>query len=426
MNTRERAVIESAASSLMSLLAQEEHTGELIPFDGVFKVLQGGKNSNNVERAKSRQENGGDTKELPIDLKYGKGSVRLRTRVLPSGREYKYYEGRAYDGTKQVSVTAKTQKEILQKLKDLIDDIKSGAYKKRQHQKQKKKQAIRTYADWVPIWLKRYKSQNRHVEYIEDFLNRYILPKIGVIPLSDITTEDVEEILDDVNSANTRQKVYDVINGSLRRAIDNRLLEYNPCAPLIRPKHRANKRDGFNLAAQNAMLSSLVPKYKAAFFFLCCTGLRVAEFLALRYPEDFEDDRIRVCKEVDIHNGNVVMNRTKTDRERFVPYAQALIGKTLELADGAEIFGKLTYNGIKKAFTNAIKENGLSNVTIHSTRHTFATTCYHAKVQPKQIQAALGHATLAMTTDVYTHCSMGKGDSPIMTYLRDDFAPLVP
>ena len=109
-----------------------------------------------------------------------------------------------------------------------------------------------------------------------------------------------------------------------------------------------------------------------------------------------------------------------------MPYAHALIDKTLELADGAEIFGKLTYNGIKKAFTNAIKENGLSNVTIHSTRHTFATTCYHAKVQPKQIQAALGHATLAMTTDVYTHCSMGKGDSPIMTYLRDEFAPLVP
>ena len=91
MNTRERAVIESAASSLMSLLAQEEHTGELIPFDSVFKVLQGGKN--NAERAKSRQENGGDAEELPIDLKYGKGTVRLRTRVLPSGRVYKYYEG---------------------------------------------------------------------------------------------------------------------------------------------------------------------------------------------------------------------------------------------------------------------------------------------------------------------------------------------
>lgn len=426
MNTRERAVVESAARGLMTLLSQEEHTGELIPFDGVFKVLQGGKNSNNVERAKSRQDNGGDTKELPVDLKYGKGTVRLRTRVRPNGSVYRYYEGRAYDGTKQISVTAKTQKEVLQKLKQLLEDIKSGTYKKKQQQKKQKKQIIRTYADWAPIWLKRYKSQNRHVEYIEDFLNRYILPKIGAIPLSDITTEDVEEILGDVNSTNTKQKVYDVINGSMRRAVDNRLVEYNPCAPLIRPKHRANKRDGFNISAQNAMLSSLAPKYKGAFFFLCCTGLRVAEFLALRYPEDFEDNRIRVCKEIDTRHGNVVIDDTKTGRERFVPYAQSLIDKTLELADGAVIFGKLTYYGIKKAFMNAIKENGLNNVTIHSTRHTFATTCYHAKVQPKQIQAALGHATLAMTTDVYTHCSMGKGDSPIMTYLRDDFAPLVP
>lgn len=98
MNTRERAVIESAASCLMSLLAQEEHTGELIPFDSVFKVLQGGKN--NVERAKSRQENGGDTKELPIDLKYGKGTVRLRTRVRRNETSIRNGENTKGDFTK--------------------------------------------------------------------------------------------------------------------------------------------------------------------------------------------------------------------------------------------------------------------------------------------------------------------------------------
>ena len=421
MTEHERTVVETAAASLLSLLAEKQPAGEIIRFEDFFKVVKGDK-SENIERSKSRQDYGGEIEVLP-DLKYGKGTIRKRARTNPSGSIYQYWEARAFDGTKQVTVTAKTQKECLKKLSTLLKDVKTC---KNKRTTKTTRNQVQTFAEWIPVWLKRYKSANRHIKYIEDKLNLYILPHLGKKKLCDITTEDVEAVLDNVTTANTKQKVFDVINGSMRRAIDNRLVQYNPCAPLIRPTHKVHKRDCFNIAAQNAMLESLAPKYKAAFFFLCCTGLRVAEFLALRYPEDFEDDRIRVCKEVDTRNGNVIIDDTKTGRERFVPYAQCLIDQTREWADGNLIFGELTYYGIKKAFNNAIKENSLKNVVVHSTRHTFATACYYAKIPIKQIQTALGHATLAMTTDVYTHCSMGKGDSPIMTYLRNDFAPLVP
>ncbi len=38
----------------------------------------------------------------------------------------------------------------------------------------------------------------------------------------------------------------------------------------------------------------------------------------------------------------------------------------------------------------------------HCFRHTFATRCFEAGIQPKTVQAYLGHATLQMTMDLYT------------------------
>ena len=38
----------------------------------------------------------------------------------------------------------------------------------------------------------------------------------------------------------------------------------------------------------------------------------------------------------------------------------------------------------------------------HCFRHTFATRCFEAGIQPKTVQSYLGHATLQMTMDLYT------------------------
>jgi len=39
----------------------------------------------------------------------------------------------------------------------------------------------------------------------------------------------------------------------------------------------------------------------------------------------------------------------------------------------------------------------------HTFRHTFATRCIEAGIQPKTLQKYLGHATLQMTMDLYVH-----------------------
>lgn len=44
----------------------------------------------------------------------------------------------------------------------------------------------------------------------------------------------------------------------------------------------------------------------------------------------------------------------------------------------------------------------MEHFSCHCFRHTFATRCFEAGIQPKTVQAYLGHATLQMTMDLYT------------------------
>ena len=58
-------------------------------------------------------------------------------------------------------------------------------------------------------------------------------------------------------------------------------------------------------------------------------------------------------------------------------------------------------------------ENEMPNFSGHTLRHTFATRCFEAGVQPKVVQSYLGHATLKMTMDLYTHVTEDKATADI-------------
>ena len=58
-------------------------------------------------------------------------------------------------------------------------------------------------------------------------------------------------------------------------------------------------------------------------------------------------------------------------------------------------------------------DNEFPKFSGHTFRHTFATRCFEAGVQPKVVQSYLGHASLKMTMDLYTHITEEKANSDI-------------
>lgn len=67
--------------------------------------------------------------------------------------------------------------------------------------------------------------------------------------------------------------------------------------------------------------------------------------------------------------------------------------------------GAPLYHGIllRTGFYPALRRAKLSHVRFHDLRHTFASFLIHANVQPKRIQALLGHSTIRITMDTYGH-----------------------
>ena len=67
-------------------------------------------------------------------------------------------------------------------------------------------------------------------------------------------------------------------------------------------------------------------------------------------------------------------------------------------------------NLVKRSFKPLLKKAGLPEIRFHDLRHTSATLLLGRGVHAKLVQELLGHATIAMTLDTYSHYLPSMGD----------------
>ena len=144
------------------------------------------------------------------------------------------------------------------------------------------------------------------------------------------------------------------------------------------------------------------------FFFLMYTGLRRSEALALK-GKDFDMDQkvVHVRRQIYFKYGKPAEKDVKTAAgERTVELPDIVVENLPDITDpdGYIWFpegmphSKDVYNWIH----NYMKENNLTS-TPHQYRHSYATMLHSAGVDVKDAQNLLGHSTIAMTQNVYTH-----------------------
>lgn len=235
-------------------------------------------------------------------------------------------------------------------------------------------------------------------------------------------------------------------------AVDNGLIKINPAKGALQFKKdkQAVRRIiteqeedvFFDYIRNNGYHRHYVPLFTVGFG----TGMRIGEIFALTWEDiDFENNVIHVNKTLarlsDYINNNgrqmFVINKPKTETSiRDVPILPKVKEALLEqretqtkskiTIDGYTDFVFTTRNGnvysnaninlALKAIADGINrkekqkaeaENRdptyFEKFTPHCMRHTFATRCYEKGVKPKVVQKILGHKTLDMTLDVYTH-----------------------
>ena len=161
---------------------------------------------------------------------------------------------------------------------------------------------------------------------------RYAFPRVGKLPVSEVTSADVLEILAPIwhTKADTARRLRQRIRAVLEWAVAMEFRIDNPCdriGPVLGPQHkvvqhmRALPHREVAAAIRTARASTVPPAVRLAFEFLVLTAARWGE---VRWAEWTEIDR---------ENGvwTVPARRTKANREHRVP----LCGRALEILDGA-------------------------------------------------------------------------------------------
>lgn len=66
-------------------------------------------------------------------------------------------------------------------------------------------------------------------------------------------------------------------------------------------------------------------------------------------------------------------------------------------------------------FQNMQRSLGITPVTIHALRHTFASQLIEANVDIKVVSQLLGHSSVKITYDTYVHTSLDRAFSAVQT-----------
>jgi integrase len=229
----------------------------------------------------------------------------------------------------------------------------------------------------------------------------------------EVTAQSVQAFLADLGkkgfSRRSVQLHRDVLNMIFNNAIVEGKLTFNPCTAVQMPRNLpTSKRELPEDAAIEAVKRGAGQPF--GLFALVCLygGLRRGEALALRFEDIDRDKRtIRVNKAVEYIGNNPRVKGTKTAAgDRVVPLLAPLTAALPDQKSGLvfprEDGGPLTKTQYRKRWLRYCEAIG-HEITAHQLRHGYATILYEAGIADKDAQELLGHSSIAVTRDVYTH-----------------------
>jgi integrase len=350
--------------------------------------------------------------------KRGRGEGTIRRRPGRSLWEARYYDG---DG-QQHSVYASTRREVQVKLDASRRAVTEGAFVTG---------APQTVAQYLNHWLDAVASQRlrpRTLERYQGVVRKHIIPALGDIRLSKVTPQHIERLYSskrrDLSPAGIRY-IHQVLHTALAHGLRMHAVVGNAAAGVAPPKpaHREmlyltpDEARRFLAAIQG---DPLEPLYTLAL----TTGMRLGELLGLRWQAvEGADLQVRITLTRTAGGWSLTEPKTPKSRRRIALSTTAITALRRERARQAEArlrageawtdhglvftdaFGEPLFGSriTERRLRPALKKAGLPLIRFHDLRHTAATLMLTAGVHPKVVSEMLGHSTVAITLDRYSH-----------------------
>lgn len=295
-----------------------------------------------------------------------------------------------------------------------------------------------TLGEYLQQWLDtvvEFRNQPRTIDGYETIVRKHLVPHLGRILLSKLTAGHLEKLyaslLAQGLSKNTVHHVHVCLSKALNDAVRRGLLGRNVCKMVEAPspgRYEVQMPDT-NGIARILDLAADSPYY-AAIFLIANTGMRRAEALALAWPDiDFDHRTANINKSLQrLGKNGLVLTPTKSaasnrkidlGRETVALLRNHRIQQEmykLQLGEGWNeanfLFPGPNGNPIDPAtltrnFEKLAQKAGYPGLRLHDLRHFHASDLINGGSSHFLVMKRLGHASAALTMDVYGHDSPG-------------------
>lgn len=349
---------------------------------------------------------------------------------------------------KRKAFYGKTRKEVQEKMTAAINELNKGTYI------EPSKMSV---AQWIDVWLKEYRMNfvRPKTYYLnESYARNHIKPVLGHYYLKDLRKEMVQGFVNGLIEKKLKSRTIAGIVGTLRvafeQAVDNGLIAQNSVDRVKLPKEQREEARVLTVEEQEKLLEVAYNyQHGIMYEFLIYTGLRIGEATALTWDDiDFDESLIDINKSLTRcqigddgkYNYTLEVGETKTSTSKrkvpMIPEIADLLKRHKQTQEldirllkgtakdynlvfctryGTPVHGRT----IREMLNSMAKRAGVEKLHPHTLRHTFATRCLEKGIDMRVVQELLGHSSIKMTSDIYTHVLPNKKMDSMMKLSKE-------
>jgi len=291
-----------------------------------------------------------------------------------------------------------------------------------------------TLGKYLNLWLEdsvRDTVRATTFERYEQIVRLHMCPELGPLKLKAVAPAHIRGLYRDKLSSGlsprTVQYIHVTLHKALKQAVLDGLVPQNAAEAVKPPQVRREEMRPLTPEQVKALLEAARgDRLEALYLLAVTTGLRQGELLGLKWEDvDLEAGKLQVRRTLATAKGGQALTAPKTSKSRrsvsltrsSVDALKSHLKHQLEEINRAGslwqenglIFASEEGQPLKRRnitnskFRSLRKRAGLSAIRFHDLRHTCATLLLGRNVNPKIVSEMLGHASIAITLDTYSH-----------------------
>lgn len=305
---------------------------------------------------------------------------------------------------------------------------------------------------WFKHWIEDLVTPTVRMNTSRNYRERYmrnIEPVIGRMLITDVKPLHCQKVLNNMVENYKGSTIYQTLvtmGVMFKSAEENNIVNKTPMTRAVKnPKPIENKIRFLTLEEQRKFLEAAEGTCNyAQYVVLLETGLRTGELVGLKWSDiDFENRMIRIERTLEYRHsrGTWMWGPPKSKSGyRDIPMTQKcyeVLQEVYEQYKQRTVIDKDFFDSVflcrkgtpkkNSAYDTAIyklcEKAQIEKFSMHTLRHTFATRCIEAGMNPKTLQVILGHSNISMTLNRYVHVTddeKSKEINKLAEYARNE------